>query len=699
MNSRYKLLMSLGIMVIIAFALACEKEVIKEVEVIREVEVIKEVEVMKVGAVDPSVIGADALNPSFVWEGPAPTKFNESPMLAELVSQGKLPSVEERLPDEPLVLRVGERIGDYGGTWRQISENCRGKGAGYRLLHDGVVTLDIDDITPIGQLAKSWEGSADSRNWTIHLRKGVRWSDGEPLTADDFIWAIENVARNTDLFPNKRAMQLSNAGSGSYGGTRGQGEIVKVDDYTFRYEFVDPAGNFPEEFAQRGWWGPTFVRAGFAVYLPSHYMKQFHPDFADKAELDKMIADEGLETWQQLFLRKGKLQNIGTPSVSAWLIVDDTPGSAVWERNPYYMAVDPEGNQLPYVDTLSYSCGEDKEVANLKVMAGEADFHLGADFEKFPLFEKNAKKGDYRLLTPKSALHTIISTNQSYDADPEIRSLPRTKDFRVAISLSIDKQSIIDTYLFGWGQPQNISFTADSPFYNSPRIAALRHMYAIQDVDRANELLDGIGLDKKDADGWRLRRDGNGPLEITMSNVSFASGGMQSDAFVEGTAQYIRDVGIKVKVNLIAGSEWWPFLQSNEIQLGGPFGFQGGRVPYTPDIHWAPKMLAWAASDKKEGEAPYNDELMRMFEIFWESMQLPYEDRLDLYTEAYELLTVPQYLIGIQHGAPNQNAFTIVKNNFRNVPEGWISRYLNGGTAAARPEQFFFIGGKNDAGF
>ena len=669
----------------------------KEVEVIKEV--IKEVEVMKEGEVDPSVSGVDPLKPSFVWDGPAPTDFNESPMLAELVKAGKLPPVEQRVPDEPLVLRVGETIGEFGGTWRHVSENCSGRGADYRMLHDGVVTLDIDDITPIAQLAKSWEVSADSRDWTIHLRKGVKWSDGAPLTADDFIWAIEDVARNTDLFPDKRSGQLGDPGMGSYGGARGKGDIVKVDDYTFRYEFIDPAGNFAEEFAQRGWWGLSRVRAGFAAYLPAHYLKQFHADFADKADLDKMVADAGYEKWQQLFINKANLQRIGTPTVSAWLIVDDTPGAAVWERNPYYMAVDPSGNQLPYIDTLAYTCGEDKEVANLKVMAGEADFHLGADFEKFPLFQQNSVKGDYRLLQPKTALTTVIVFNQSFDSDPEVQSLLRDKDFRVAISLAIDKQSIIDTYLFGVGQAQNISFTEDSPFYNSPRIAQLRYLYTVQDVDRANELLDGIGLTERDADGFRLRRDGKGTLEIVMSNVSFASGGMQSDSFVEGTAQYIRDVGIQLKVNLVAGSEWGPHLGSNTLQMGGPFGFQGGRVPYTPDTHWAPKMLAWAATDRKEGVAPHNDELMRMFEIFWEAMQLPYEDRLDLYTEAYELLTVPAYLIGIQHGAPNQNAFTIVKNNLRNVPPGWISRYLNGGTAAARPEQFFFIGGKNDAGF
>jgi len=682
-------------------------EVDKEIEVIKVVETEKIVEVPKlkteyveveVVKADASVNSPDVQNPSFVWDGAVPTEFKESPMLTALVTQGKIPPVADRVPDEPLVLRVGERIGDFGGTWRNISENCNGTGGDYRMLHDGVVTLDIDDITPIEQLATSWSSSPDQKNWTVNIRKGVKWSDGAPLTVDDFVFAVENVARNTDLFADKRSNQLSNAGMGSYGGTRGQGDIVKVDDHTFRYEFTNRAGNFPEEFAQRGWWGLSRVSGGFAIYLPSHYLKQFHPDFADAAELEAKISAAGLENWTQLFLRHAKLSNIGTPSVSPWIIKDDTPGQSIWERNPYYMAVDPEGNQLPYIDTLEYGCGEDKEVANLKVMAGEADFHLGADFEKYSLFKANEVDSNYRLLQPKTALHTLISFNQSYEKDTVIQKALRSKDFRVGVSLSIDKPELIDTFLFGAGLPQNISFTADSPFYNDPKIVSLRGLYSVQDKDRANELMDKV-FPGKDSDGLRLRGDGGGTFEITLSNVSFASGGMQSDAFIEATAQYIRDVGIRTKLNLVAGSGWWPFLQSNEIQMGGPFGFQGGRVPYTPDIHWAPKMLEWASSDKTAGQAPHNDELLRMFEIFWEAMELPYDERLPLYREAYELLTVPAYLVGIQHGAPNQNAFTVVKNNFRNIPAGWISRYLNGGYAAARPEQFFLIGGKNDAGY
>ena len=747
MKSRTRWAISLGLLMLIALAMACTKEVVKEIEVpgetvvvekevIKEVpgetvvvekevvkevevpgetvvvekEVIKEVEVERVvvkevvaeASTDPTVTGVTP--PSFVWEGATPTTFNEAPMLAELVSQGKLPSVERRLPTNPLVTRVTEAIGEFGGTWRMVSD-CGDKGESTYLQHDQVIAMDLDDDSVGPALAESWSSSADWKNWTINLRPGLKWSDGKPFGADDFVFAVKDVAQNTDINPNKRDGALSGlGGDAGVGAHRGIGDLVKVDDNTVRYEFESPAPGFLKDYAETTYWGyaTTGWRAGgYSTYMPAHFLKQFHADYADAATLDELVSDGGFETWQQLFRAKAQLSQ--GPVMGAWLNVDATPGNSVWERNPYYWKVDPEGNQLPYVDRISYSCGEDKEVVQLKVLAGEADFHHAADFEKYPLWIKNGLKGNYHTIIPKPGITLIVSYNQDYlttaeGGDDEILRLMTAKDFRVAVSLSIDKQSVTDTYLHGWGKPQNMSFHPGALFYD--RVENTRNMYTVQDVDRSNELLDELGLTERDADGWRMRADGGGRLDLRIDNVSFATGGIQSDDLVEGVAQYIRDVGLNLSVNLVAGPEWGAYTRDNRVMMGGPYGFQGGRYPPLPDRHWGAKMQTWAITGGREGKAPTDPKMIRMYDLAALAGPLPYEDRGDYYVEMYNILSEEQFITGIQYGAPLQNSFSIVKNNFKNTDApGWISRYQNGAYAAVRPEQFFFEGGLNDEGY
>ena len=739
MKSPTKLVVSLGLLVIIALAVACTKEVVKEIEVpgetvVVEKEVIKEVEVEKVVekevikevevpgetvVVEKEVIREVEVEkvviqevmvkaqanplvtavspPSFIWDGPTPVKFNEAPMLAELVAQGKLPPLEERIPANPLVTRVTEAIGVYGGTWRMI-DSCSFPGEVNSLHPDSVVAVDLDDETVGPALAESWEVSSDLRNWTFHLREGLRWSDGDPFDADDFIFAVKDVMQNTDLNPNKRDGSMGSGGRGA-GSARGVGDIVKVDQYTYRYEFDLPSPNFLFYYAESGWWGYSTTHwrsGGGSTYMPSHFLKQFHPDYADKAELDQMIADAGFETWQELFRSKATLR-VG-PGMGPWAVnTDATPGQTVWERNPYYWKVDPAGNQLPYVDTVAYTCGENKEIINLKVMAGESDYAHQMDLEKYALFLKNADLGNYHHITAQPGITLLIMYNLDYTLDDEYTRLLTSKDFRVAMSLSIDKQELTDTFLHGLGKPQNMSFHPGTIFYD--QVENGRNLYTIQDQDRANELLDKLGLTERDADGWRLRSDGQGRVEMEFTTVHPDDGAVQSIALVTGAAQYPRDVGLHISPNFESIADWWSFLEEGSMQMGF-FGMQSGRDPNLPDNHWGPLMWAWNNTDGREGRAPQDPRMQKLWDLSAEASTLKYENSGHLLTEMYDILAEEQFITGINYGAPLQNSYQIVKNNFKNTnAPGWIARYRPGSWAVVRPEQFFFEDGKNDAGY
>ena len=119
---------------------------------------------------------------SFVYTGPKPAAYNEAPELAKLVSEGKLPPVEDRLPEEPLIVPPIERIGQYGGIWRRGFTGRADAQNIQRIEHDHLLYYDLDGQTIVPHIAKSWEVSEDGTTFTFHLRKGMKWSDGAPFT-------------------------------------------------------------------------------------------------------------------------------------------------------------------------------------------------------------------------------------------------------------------------------------------------------------------------------------------------------------------------------------------------------------------------------------------------------------------------------------------------------------------------------------
>ena len=128
-------------------------------------------------------------------------KYKEAPMLAEQVKKGKLPPVELRLPAEPLVVPVVERIGQYGGVWRRAFLGPADFNNYVRVVYDALVRFSPDGAKIEPKIAAGWESSPDFKTWTIKLRKGARWSDGAPFTADDILFWHKDVLLNKDLTP------------------------------------------------------------------------------------------------------------------------------------------------------------------------------------------------------------------------------------------------------------------------------------------------------------------------------------------------------------------------------------------------------------------------------------------------------------------------------------------------------------------
>ena len=174
-------------------------------------------------ATEEAMMEAPPFTGSFAWTGGVPSSFQEAPMLAARVAAGELPPVEDRLPvpEDVHVVPVVEKIGEYGGTWRK---GFAGPGDGQnmdRVMGDHPLQYDLDGATILPNLLKDWDVSADGLTYTFHIRRGMKWSDGEPFTADDFIWANENIVRNEKLNPKKEGR----LGFSQFGPT-----LRKVDD-------------------------------------------------------------------------------------------------------------------------------------------------------------------------------------------------------------------------------------------------------------------------------------------------------------------------------------------------------------------------------------------------------------------------------------------------------------------------------------
>lgn len=603
-------------------------------------------------------------------------KYNEAPSLRELVDAGELPPVDERLPVNPLVVPVAEEIGQYGGDWRRV---WLGPSDGYgiwRLRHEKLLNWAVDSSGVIPNIAESWEINDDATEFTIHLREGIRWSDGEPFTADDIMFWYEDVQLNEELTPVKHTrFTLGDVFA----------ELEKIDDYTVKISFPQSYGLFELQLASE-----------VEPYYPKHYMQQFHPDYADPDELQAMVEEEGYEAWYELFEAKGGyssrawLNNPELPVLSAWkAVTDPTDTLFVMERNPYYWKVDEAGNQLPYIDTMTHELVQDAELVTLKAVAGDIDMqwrHM--KISDMPLYMESRESGDYRVLQWSGTAGTsyALQFNQNWDGEEQLASLIKSADFRRAISVAINREQMNELVWLGTGVPRQRTLLPESRGFQQE----WEDNYAQYDPDLANQMFDDLGLTERDGNGFRLLPDGS-PLTLTV--YQFA----QDTSASELVKQYLADVGINMVIELQERSVHYEKLGTNEISVEA-YGtsedvyplflvYPYWIMPYADIARIGPLSGIWYQSGGTEGVAPEGD-LARVVELYEEAKAAATEEeRFEKAMEIYQLNNDNLWIVGCVAATISP---VIVKNNFRNVPESFISGTINGAPNNANPWTWFF---------
>jgi peptide/nickel transport system substrate-binding protein len=171
-----------------------------------------------------------------------PKSFKEAPQLTELVKAGKLPPAAERIGQDPLVLKPVHSVGKYGGTWRRGFTGPADFWNGYRCCSgpDTLLFWDYTGDTPVPYIAKGWELQDGGRTLIVHLRRGMKWSDGHPFTADDFLFWYEDMYSNKELVPLPSSVMMINGKPG---------ELSKVDAYTVMFKFPEPYYMLPDVLA------------------------------------------------------------------------------------------------------------------------------------------------------------------------------------------------------------------------------------------------------------------------------------------------------------------------------------------------------------------------------------------------------------------------------------------------------------------
>lgn len=599
---------------------------------------------------------------------------NESPMLAELVASGDLPPLEERLPANPLVVEPYDQIGKYGGELYIAATSLRGFGTDLHVI-GFEPPLDLYPDSSVGpNVVEDWEVSADGKTWTLHLREGIKWSDGEPFTTADVMFWWDDEVNNTALTESVYIPEFVGM------------EMVAVDDYTLE---LTTAQSFPlfqytlsKQWGYLGKW-----------WRPAHYLKQFHPSYRDEDELLAEAEDEGFDSIRDYYRSRAgwsaKPVHADTPTIIAYDLVETGPDTWIWERNPYYWKVDTEGNQLPYIDRVVVRRIETAETIQGQVISGEVDIEVWTNsLENYTLYRENEDAGGYRTLlwTSDRGSEVNYMPNQSID-DEVLAGVFQDERFRQALSVAINREEINDQLYFGRAVPRQFTLHPSSQFYQDEWAES----YAEYDPDMANELLDEMGLTQRDGDGFRLMSDGR---RLAFTIQYWPEEPATKTPMSELVKEYWAEIGVDITLQPQDRSLNSQRAEANEIQMniwhgGGTTDSSwqpSAQPPLSAPIGWATAWSQWYNTGGAEGEEPPAD-MKQYFELGME-LQTELDDarRAEIAETLWQAQADQVWAIGTVGMAPYP---VIISEDLKNVPEQgvwsgdilWLHIY--------DPEQFY----------
>jgi peptide/nickel transport system substrate-binding protein len=518
----------------------------------------------------------------------------EVPLLAEQVKAGLLLPVAQRLPKDPALVDVpGHKIGKFGGQLEVLSSSVTNMTEMDFILIEPLIRFQADGKTLAPNLAREWKIADEGRSITIFLREGMRWSDGQLVTMEDVLFAWNDVICNNKITPVMPPIYVVD----------GQPmRLQPIDDFTFELRFSQPYGAILYALTR------SILES--SLILPKHYLRQFHPRYRPESEIKALAMKAGYNEWYQLFNRQNAALNPSSlqvppdcPVLTAWKVRQSpAPNHVILERNPYYWKVDRDGNQLPYIDRIHSECIANPEVRNLKLISGQVD--LGAmegAFDTTPLFLSHAKNNHYRVCfwTCNWGSRVALYLNQTHP-DLVLRKIFQEKEFRIALSLGINREEINKVLYFGRCTPRQLTVNPVCSFFQE----GFDKVYAQYDPALANRKLDALGLKRRQTGGWRYRPDG----KVLAISCEVYDGGFRPQT-TELIKEYWEELGILVDFRVINDMLWLTRYQANALDLvivpdDVATDITVLNTPVYMISYWAPLWSRYLMSEGKQGERP-----------------------------------------------------------------------------------------------
>ena len=605
--------------------------------------------------------------------------LQETPSLSGRIESGELPPVQERLPVEFQVarLRSDQKPGEHGGQLRLLM----GKQKDIRqMVVYGYARLVgyRPDLTLAPDLLKDIE-VRENRIFTLHLRRGHRWSDGHPFTSEDFRYFWEDVATNPELSKGGPPKALIV-----------EGELPRVefpDDYTVRYSWSKSNPYFlPALAAAR----PLYI------YKPAHYLRQFHERYQKEHTLEKMIKDMNKRNWMGVHVNRDrpyKATNPDLPTLQPWFNSTYPPSERfVFKRNPYYHRVDENGRQLPYIDEVVINIASSKLVA-AKAGADESDLQARyLRMDNYTFLKTAAKRSnfDVRLWQTGKGAHMALFPNLNTN-DPVFRELLNDLRFRRALSLAIHRYEINQVVYFRLVQESNNTVLAEGPLYKPD----YQNAWIDYDLDQANALLDELGLTERDDRGIRLLPDGR-PLELLIQTAGESTEQTDVLELIHDSWQH---AGIKLYSVPSTREVFRNRIFSGDAIMSIWSGLENGMptaemspadlAPTSKYQYQWPKWGSYYESGGSKGEAPESPAVKRLVELndLWRRATT-HEERETIWHEMLAIHRDHMFTIGIVNHVPHP---VVVNNHLHNVPQRGFYDFSPGAYFGIyRPDVFWF---------
>ncbi|PDT83828.1 ABC transporter substrate-binding protein [Sinorhizobium sp. BJ1] len=578
--------------------------------------------------------------------------------LAPLVVEGKLPPLSERLPKTPRVINVaamGRQAGRHGGTIRSLIGSA--KDIRLMTIYGYARLVGYDETLNLHPDVLERYETVEDRIFTFHLREGHKWSDGTPLTAEDFRYCFEDVLLNEDLSPAGLPTAMVMDGQAA--------KFEILDERTLRYSWPMPNPDFLQKLA---------APQPLVLAMPSAYLKQFHKKYQEEDKLKALMKEERVKKWHQLHQRMARSyrpENPDLPTLDPWRNTTPLPAEQfVFVRNPFFHRVDENGLQLPYIDKFVLSVSSSALIP-AKAGTGESDLQaVGIDFVDYTYLKDAEKRYPVKVKLWKKTSGSRLALLPNLNcADPVWRPLLRDVRVRRALSLAIDRREINMAVFYGLTKESADTVLPDSPLFR-PEFASA---WVAHDPEQANALLDQAGLAKRDSDGIRILPDGR-RAQIVVESPGEST--LDTDV-LQLITDYWQKVGISLFIRTSQRDTFRSRAVGGEITMSMWFGIDNG-VP-TADMN--PGQLAPTADDQLQwpvwglnyishgemGEAPDLEPVVELLDLLkrWRHSADDAE-RADIWRQMLSIYTDQVFSIGLVNGSFQP---ILVTTKLRNMPE------------------------------